>query len=430
MIYFFRFLFIVIFSILIYVIYRSEIVFNGNNRDNYLIYFIILILLLLFFSSLIIFKLNKEFKIYVLIIIFFSAISLYAFEIYLFLSLKEYKKYELKEDLKKIYPDIVVGYSPFKWIENNKNQTFFPLSQKSLTRTIDCNESGYFSINIHDRYGFNNPDDEWSKSEIEYLLLGDSFTYGSCVNRPNDIGSQLRIISKKSVLNLGQPANGPLLEYATLREFFPQIAKKIILLYYEGNDLHGLNRELNNKILKNYINDLNFNQSLKLNQTITDDFVLTGNKYKTYQYSFRGKVQRFLTLVLTRQIIKNSILQIFFKKKRKEEKAYEMAGEAKLPYNEFENILELMKDFSTKNNSQLYFVYLPNFDRYKKNFNNNELLKIKKIVYQLQLPFIDINEEVFKKEKNPLKLFPFEKNNHYTVEGYKKIALKIYEKTR
>jgi hypothetical protein len=428
MIYFFRSLFIITFLILIYVIYRSEIVFNGHNRDNFVIYFIILILLLLFFSSLIIFKLNKEFKAYVLIIIFSTAISLYAFEIYLFLSLKEYKKYELKEDLKKIYPDIVVGYSPFKWLENNKNQTFLPLSQKSLTRTIDCNESGYFSINMHDRYGFNNPDDEWSKSEIEYLLLGDSFTYGSCVNRPNDIGSQLRILSNNSVLNLGQPANGPLLEYATLREFFPLKAKKILLLFYEGNDLYGLNRELNNKILKNYINDPNFNQSLKLNQTITDGFVITGNKYKTYQYSFRGKVQRYLTLVLTRQIIKNAALEIFFK--RKEKKAYEMAKGAKLPYDEFENILKLMKDFSTKNNSQLYFIYLPNFDRYKKNFINNELLEIKKIVYQLQLTFIDIDEEVFKKEKNPLKLFPFEKNNHYTAEGYKKIALKIYEKTR
>ena len=56
--------------------------------------------------------------------------------------------------------------------------------------------------------------------------------------------------------------------------------------------------------------------------------------------------------------------------------------------------------------------------------------QIKKIVTDLGIEFIDIDEEVFKKEKNPLKLFPFEQNGHYTVEGYKKVAVKIYEKTK
>ena len=56
--------------------------------------------------------------------------------------------------------------------------------------------------------------------------------------------------------------------------------------------------------------------------------------------------------------------------------------------------------------------------------------EVKNIVIDLGIEFIDIDEEIFKKEKNPSKLFPFEKSNHYTVEGYKKIALKIYEKTR
>ena len=42
----------------------------------------------------------------------------------------------------------------------------------------------------------------------------------------------------------------------------------------------------------------------------------------------------------------------------------------------------------------------------------------------------DIDEDVFQREKNPLKLFPFEQSNHYNVEGYKKVALKIYERTK
>ncbi len=59
--------------------------------------------------------------------------------------------------------------------------------------------------------------------------------------------------------------------------------------------------------------------------------------------------------------------------------------------------------------------------RFKKHKNN--YLEIKKIVNKHKISFIDINEEVFKKEKDPLKFFPFEISfGHYTVEGYKKVA--------
>lgn len=56
--------------------------------------------------------------------------------------------------------------------------------------------------------------------------------------------------------------------------------------------------------------------------------------------------------------------------------------------------------------------------------------QIKKIVIDLDIEFIDIDEDVFQREKNPLKLFPFERYDHYNVKGYKKVALKIYERTK
>ena len=51
---------------------------------------------------------------------------------------------------------------------------------------------------------------------------------------------------------------------------------------------------------------------------------------------------------------------------------------------------------------------------------------VKKIVNDLEIPFIDIHNKVFQKEKNPLNLFSFESNLHYTKEGYKKISENIY----
>ena len=48
----------------------------------------------------------------------------------------------------------------------NKNQELFPLSGLSNSKTIYCNENGYYSIFKSDRHGFNNPDIEWDKDEL------------------------------------------------------------------------------------------------------------------------------------------------------------------------------------------------------------------------------------------------------------------------
>ena len=120
------------------------------------------------------------------------------------------------------------------------------LYQEYQISSILCNENGYYSSYLSDRYGFNNPDEEWDKKSIEYLVLGDSFAHGACVNRPNDISSVLRSLSKKNVLNLGISGNGPLTEYATLREYKPKNVKNIIWIYFEGYDLLDLINEKKN----------------------------------------------------------------------------------------------------------------------------------------------------------------------------------------
>ena len=97
---------------------------------------------------------------------------------------------------------------------------------------------------------------------------------------------------------------------------------------------------------------------------------------------------------------------------------------------EFKKILQLTKEFTNKNNSKLYFVYLPGYSTYKENFKNTSYNLVKDIVTELRIPFIDIHKEVFEKEQNPLILFPFELIGHYNVEGYKKVTSTIYEFTK
>ena len=73
---------------------------------------------------------------------------------------------------------------------------------------------------------------------------------------------------------------------------------------------------------------------------------------------------------------------------------------------------------------------MPEYSRYKKNYNNRNYQSLKKIVNELDIPFIDIHTEVFEKEGNPLKLFPFESYGHYNVEGFRKVAKTIYKFTK
>lgn len=248
------------------------------------------------------------------------------------------------------------------------------------------------------------------------MLVGDSFTHGACVNRPNDIASVIRKKSKKTVLNLGYGGNGPLIELATLREYLNKNVKKILWIYYP-NDLPELNYEIKNKILINYLNDLNFSQNLKLRQKEIDQ---VANNFLYWSLDREKKNLRFFKLAEMRSKL-NFYLPPKYKPNKPEPKQFK----------EFKKILNIANNLSKKNNSKLYFIYLPEyFEFIKKDYDKNDLIKIKNILKELNIPIIDISEEIFKKEKNPLNLFPFKKFGHYNEEGYIKIGNKIYELTK
>ena len=83
-----------------------------------------------------------------------------------------------------------------------------------------------------------------------------------------------------------------------------------------------------------------------------------------------------------------------------------------------------------KNNSKLYFVYLPEYSRYKKTYDNTNYNLVKNIVNELKFLLLIYIKKFLKKRQNPLKLFPFELPGHYNVDGYKKVAETIYKFTK
>ena len=425
--FFFKFLTSTLFLILIYIIYRSEIYWDGSIRTYYFIYFIGILLAIFF--SIICTYLNVKTQKYIIIIFISTIFSFYSFE-----GLLTYKNHKIKtnfknhkmktnlnfdtrsrnevfEDLKKINLNIAITTPPSSFLKLDK-LNFLYLGGISKAKTIFCNESGYYSIYQSDRYGFNNPDKEWDSKEIEYLLVGDSFTHGACVNRPHDVASVLRKYSKKNVLNLGQIGNGPLIEYATLREYLAPNVKNVLWLYFEGNDLGNLENELKNNILNKYLVNPKFNQDLKLRQNQIDKFLTDSLERERQTDRHNDKIVRFIKLINTRSSL------------------HRPPPPPPPPLSELKIVLKLANELVESYNQKLYFIYLPSLERYTQLLKIDFKQEVKKIVIDLGIEFIDIDEEVFKKEKNPLKLFPFENSNHYTVEGYKKIALKIYEKNR
>ena len=422
-----------------YVFYQSEIKWKGDLSDDYyqLYYIISLTLIILSFTS---FFLSKKMHDYFLITFYSIFFTLYLFELYVTFNpvigtnslnkkkLEIYKnmtgknydtrtKFEIFNDLSETDNNVVVTIYPFNYLENNNK--YFPLSGISNSKTIYCNENGYYSIYESDRFGFNNPDSEWDQKEIEFLLLGDSYTHGACVNRPNDIASVLRSMSKKSVLNLGYAGSGPLIQYASLVEYLKPNTKKVLWIYYEENDLFNLDSELKNDILKKYLDDPTFTQNLKDKQI---DIDIAGqnllNKFIKNKTDFTSKNRsiiyiKFINLIKLKQI------------------RYLLHGSSTpKPYvkTEFVQILKITKKLVSQNNSKLYFVYLPQRNHLESNFSKNSYLQVKKIVSDLDIPFIDIKEEVFEKYEDINELFPFLFKNrvHFNSKGYKKVAETIY----
>ena len=426
--------------LLIYTFYKSEIYWDGQKSDYYFTYYVVSFLLIFF--SFITFFLSQKIKEYLIISGISLIVSLYVFEGYLTFKeqlskeqvsknqlLKEQlyeketsEKYdtrtkkEVYEDLKRVNNEISVFVPPASYL--NENYPIFPLSSISNSETVFCNENGYYPIYQSDRYGFNNPDEEWNNKEIEYLLVGDSYAQGACVNRPDDIASVLRTLSNKSALNLGYGGNGPLIEYATLREYFNSNVKKVLWIYYEGNDLQDLDFEIRNKILRNYLDDLAFTQNLKIKQSEIDKLV----KSIVEKEMEKIKVDLISIIKLNKTRLQ---LSLYLPSKNQPQPSQTQL--------ELKKILRLANNLTIKNDSKLYFVYLPSYGHYKVNYKVDYKINynlIKKIVNELNIPFIDINREVFEKERNPLKLFPFEMPGHYNVEGYKKVADTIYKFTK
>jgi len=362
-------------------------------------------------------------------------------------------KFEIYKELKK-KEDIFPLYYPYNQLIKKRkiitkikdvNKDVVILSGVSNSKTIVCNESGKYLIYKSDKYGFNNPNKVWS-SPANTILLGDSMTLGECVDPKEDISSVLRKNLNINVINLGMGGNGPLFQLATLKEYHHLTeSKKIIWVYYEGNDLLDLFNEKENEILMKYL-IADFKQNLSDIQSKLDSQIkkIINDEYENFK---NKKLKSFLLLWKVRDSLENfyskdngTLIQnnekIIINKKLPSIYQKLIKSNSKNPYEEniqlFEEILEQVKIYSNKNNAEHYFVYLPSVARFNGEFEDNEKLfarnEVLKIAKNNQFNIIDTYDNFFKFEQNPLQYFPFNgKMRHFNSEGYRIISSIIEE---
>ena len=429
-----------------YTLYRAEFIHSGNQFSYYYKYYLIFTFGIFFWILVLFFKKKLQIVIIATILLFllyfyetltFFAPSIIKLEIFRAINkstlntaqLNEKSKYDVIQDLKKSKNiDVVPSVFPNVFIENklaNVDENILPLGGVSNTTTVFCKEGEKFSIYESDRYGFNNPDQEWNNEKIVWFLIGDSFVHGSCVQPGDDFASRIRLLTEQSAINLGMARNGPLIELASLKEYSLEKRPKIVLwFYFERNDLEDLRNEKSNSILMKYLNE-DFTQNLyskqsEINKKLKMYIKLAEREFKKEIFEIKKDADRLLTL---KKIIRLQILRD------------KIALDRGLNFGIdplFEKIMIEAKNFVNKWDGKLYFVYLPDKERYSnKKIKDNSYLKrsqIIELINNLNIPIIDIHEEFFIKQSDPIEFFAHRIYGHYSSDGYNAISKTILNK--
>ena len=323
------------------------------------------------------------------------------------------------------FPDLIPNHlSDTNGLNGSNKDRIFPFGSISNSKTILENELGFYPVIDLDEYGFNNPKNQYH-DYLDIALVGDSFFAGYSVNASETIGSNLRA-KDLNVLTLAKAGNGPLIELALIREYITNLKPKVIIWGYHTNDLGDLETELNSEILFDYLNNRSFTQNLMAKQKEIDILL------KAYSTMQNEKFNREIKIATRKKILNNRIFRIMKLSNIRArlnlllESQNEYQINEEILYEHFHDILLTAKSEISEWDGHLYFVYLPSHHRYTSLKDDSFKNQVIKIVKSLDIPIIDIHEEVFNVHPDPLSLFPFRIASHYSPEGYYLVSEAIF----
>ena len=383
-----------------------------NHRKIYLIYFSISLLTLYFFEINIFLKNNKS------ILDLKIEISKKKNSIFDARSREDYIKHK-RLITKNIFPSFT-----FKNLKKDiEKENIYPLSGISMAQTIMCNENGNFIEFFSDRYGFNNKNEIWDLEKINFILIGDSFVFGNCVTRDQNLLSNLENITNKKGLNLGYENSGTLFQLAIIREFKEIIKKKeikkLIWLFYDFNDLRDLDIEMENKILRKYLEKKNYSQNYINKQDLKDKILKKIINEKLSKINNKSELKTSNKLIN----IQNLLQILLFKNLRSKINVKYLLPKNQIDFDEnhkknLGKILYNLKEIEKELGIDLYLFYLPTHT-----WKSNE--EIITFIKNKNVKIIDLYNELYKKQDR-WELFPYGLSGHFNPEGYKELSQVIF----
>jgi hypothetical protein len=418
---------ILFFIFFLQIILISIVNFNSNN-----IIFIFFIIFITIFSIFFYFT-NYSTKIKILIFSLATYFLLLIIEFnytkifYSSCVTNQCENYEKKKIEKNINKKIHYVLLPKSFVlENNK---ILPLSFFQSSYVLGANENNYYPYFITDRYGFINQDYIYSRKEIDFLIIGDSYAMGITVNFSDNIQGNL-LNKNKTVISLGMGGNGPLFSLAALVEYKNTIkAKNVIYIFSETNDLgYDLFLEKKNDILIRYLNK-NFKQKLLFKTKEINSLLV--EKYSNLE---KIKNNNNNTIVSIKTITLSNIRYLIGIENKGSKNidgnynpdfSYNLieavnSNTLNSNYFLFNKIIARMKEESDPSN--FYLLYVPERKNLFSKKKSKMYYAVKKICEKNNVKFIDLSEELKDENIKFIKSLYPRSFEHPNEKGYKFIS--------
>ena len=345
---------------------------------------------------------------------------------------KKTRIYHLNIQKNKTYnQNVFLNIAGHKFLDNTKI-SILPLSgYKNSTILLCIDENNKPIFYLSDKNGFNNKMDNIVN---DFLLIGDSYVQGMCVNNKNNLNAQFKKHNYITT-NLGMAGNGPLLEYATFKEYQNEYEYQDIILFITlDNDFYDLSNEKKNKILMKYINEENFTQKIKENEL---------SKIEVINSYFGKKTERifndFLSIYHFNLKELGNTLEKIFKKENLTSNVPNYLEDDLIDLL-FLRILNGFNNDAKNKNKKFYVVFnglnpdilypnTENENELNRIYIKNKLKKFKIYLNKNNIPYYDFNEYIIKNYNKANITTLFKKINgqwdHYTEKGFLELTKKI-----
>tara|TARA_B110001452_G_scaffold179200_1_gene150394 strand:- start:369 stop:1637 length:1269 start_codon:yes stop_codon:yes gene_type:complete len=269
-------------------------------------------------------------------------------------------KYAAYNRLKSEGVDVMPTTPPFQLLHDEqisswtKDLGFVPLGYHSHKLLLSCDEGSGYITYTSDRHGFRNLDHKWDKAKPDVLYIGDSFTEGDCVQNDDTFTSVIERQLPITTINLGIGGDGPLLALAKLREYGQLLKpRKVVWVFYEGNDLAGLKVESQNQMLMKYISP--------------DYIVGLATQQEQIDLKLAALVTSAENLLKTarpQKVVKSSFKDLILFRNLRTKLGIKFGNIAEYDFELFERILSQMQHETQSWGGGFAVVYLPDIRRY------------------------------------------------------------------